>query len=120
MEENKDFQMPTNPILATAMMVKAIHWFPGNSKQGTTHCTNKVLEWVSQTPLDASPENLEAREQLVYWMNEVAKKIALPPFEDIESAIKLILCCQSINTSSEAQAYFKGFLGKLEEKRGKY
>lgn len=116
MENNENFNMPANPIFATAMMVKAIQWFPGTNKQGSTHSTQKILEWVSQTPLDASPDNLEAREKLAYWINEVAKKIVQPPFEDIDSALQLVRCCQTIDTRAFIQAYFVDFLGKLEEK----
>ena len=28
MEEKQDFKMPDNPIEQTALMVKAVHWFP--------------------------------------------------------------------------------------------
>lgn len=45
---NTEFAHPTDPILRTAMMVKAIHWYCGKDRQGSTHCTGKILEWVAK------------------------------------------------------------------------
>ena len=105
--DEQDFSLPDNPILRTANMVKAIHWYPGDDKVGSTHCTGKVLEWVGKTPLDESPENPEAREVLVDWMRLLAAKVVRPPFDDSDSALRLIECALNIQVSIHTRNYLE-------------
>lgn len=99
------YQVPENPVLRTADMVKASHWYCGDDIEGSTHCTGKVLEWVSRTPLDDSPENLENREVLADWLRLLAVKVARQPFHDMPSALRLIDCALGIEVGENTKNY---------------
>ena len=61
---NTESPLPDNPILRTANMIKALHWYCGDDLAGSTHSAGKALEWVARTVLDDSAEHLAAREEL--------------------------------------------------------
>ncbi|MDX1909649.1 MAG: hypothetical protein SF053_21605 [Bacteroidia bacterium] len=102
-----DYQLPQNPILSTAWMVKALVWYCGDDRKGSTHSTNKVLEWVGKTPLDTSPENTEAREMLTLQIIELLFKVVYPPFNDYDSAIRLVECALTVHVDRDKTAFME-------------
>ncbi len=110
-------QLHQNPILRTAQMVKALVWYCGEDINGSTHATGKVLEWVGNTPLDTSPENGEARSMLAVEIMQLAFKVARPPFDDYESAIRLLECALPIHIEPENTAFMEMVLQHLYKAR---
>lgn len=111
------YELPKNPILQTARLVGALVWFCGEDREGSTHCTGKVLEWVAGTPLDNSPENLEAREELSGQIMQLAFKVARPPFDDYESAIRLVECAIPIHNARDKTAFMEDVRAQLYQVR---
>lgn len=97
--QNTEPPLPDNPILRTANMIKALHWYCGDDLAGSTHCAGKALEWVARTVLDDSAEHLAAREELAYWLAMLAIKVSEPPFQDSVSVLRLLQCSLGISIS---------------------
>lgn len=110
-------RLPENPILRAAQMVGALVWYCGEDRDGSTHATGKVLEWVGNTPLDASTENGEARSTLAVQIMQLAFRVARPPFDDYESAIRLLECALPIHIEPENTAFMEMVLQHLYKAR---
>lgn len=112
-EKEQAYQPPQNPILRIAQMVRAVAWYCGQDITGSTHSTDKVLEWVEKTPLDDSPENTETRDALTAEIMQLLFKVVYPPFNDYESAVRLAECALTVPVDHEKKTFMEDSLEQL-------